>query len=242
MTRRSKPCGSGNSNLATKDGQPVTVAATVQVNFRLLHPWRITRLEYSTDRAIIKPILLSGSPLPACKNDGAAMTISFEVSAEGTSGGIRIVKAENVTLDEAVLPAIGSWKFQPAKQNGVAVAAMAEADLACANSSTVIPQGGDNLTGGRAGIRSMTKARLIQKTEPVYPPQARQARIQGVVRLAVVIGKDGKVQGATLIEGHPFLVPAAMDAVKQWVYEPTVVDGAPVEVRTEVDIQFTLAE
>jgi len=64
-----------------------------------------------------------------------------------------------------------------------------------------------------------------------YPPLARNARIQGVVDLSAIIDKDGKAKSATLIEGHPLLAPAALDAVKNWVYEPTLFNGEPQRSR-----------
>jgi len=84
-------------------------------------------------------------------------------------------------------------------------------------------------------------ARLIRQPKPVYPPLARQARIQGTVRFNAIIGKDGRIQNLTLVSGHPLLVPAATAAVKQWVYKPTLLNGEPVEVVTVIDVNFTLS-
>ncbi len=89
---------------------------------------------------------------------------------------------------------------------------------------------------------SQMSARLVSKTAPVYPPLAKQARISGTVKLQAVIGKDGTVQNLTVISGHPLLVQGALDAVRNWVYYPTKLNGDPVEVLTEIDINFTLAE
>ena len=83
---------------------------------------------------------------------------------------------------------------------------------------------------------------LVQAPKPAYPPLAKQARIQGVVRLNVVIGKDGKMQDIKAESGHPMLVPAALDAVRQWEYKPTLLNGEPVEVVSVVDVNFTLSE
>lgn len=84
------------------------------------------------------------------------------------------------------------------------------------------------------------EARLIRRREPVYPPLARQARIQGVVRLEAVIGPDGRVEKVQAISGPPLLRQAAVDAVKEWVYEPSRLNGRPVRVTTQVEINFTL--
>jgi TonB family protein len=87
----------------------------------------------------------------------------------------------------------------------------------------------------------LQQPKLITKVDPIYPPDAMQVRMQGVVRLTIVIGKDGRVSDIRLVNGHPSLVAAAGDAVRQWVYEPTLLNGQPVEVVTEVDVNFLLA-
>jgi len=87
----------------------------------------------------------------------------------------------------------------------------------------------------------VTSGLLIRKVNPTYPPLARQARISGTVVLHAVISKDGSIEGLTLVSGHPMLAPAAIDAVKQWKYKPYLLNGEPVEVDTEVQVNFTLA-
>jgi protein TonB len=76
----------------------------------------------------------------------------------------------------------------------------------------------------------------------MYPQEAKDARVQGVVSLVAIIGKDGRVQNLTVITGHPLLVPAALQAVSQWVYEPTYLNGEPTAVETQIDVNFTLAK
>ena len=83
---------------------------------------------------------------------------------------------------------------------------------------------------------------LINKVTPVYPQLAKQARIQGSVHFTAFIGKDGHIENLQLIGGHPLLVDAAQDAVKQWVYKPTLLNGQPVEVVTQIDVNFTLSD
>jgi len=82
---------------------------------------------------------------------------------------------------------------------------------------------------------------VISKVQPVYPADAKAARIQGSVVIAAIIGKDGNIQSERLISGHPLLAPAAMDAVKQWKYRPYLLNGQAMEVDTQVTINFTLA-
>ena len=82
---------------------------------------------------------------------------------------------------------------------------------------------------------------LVRKVNPAYPPLAKQARIQGQVVLHAVISKDGSIENLTLVSGHPMLAPAAIEAVKQWKYKPYLLNGEPVEVDTEVLVNFTLS-
>ena len=89
---------------------------------------------------------------------------------------------------------------------------------------------------------NVQQAKLLNQPRPVYPPLAKQARIQGVVRLNAIISKDGTIQNLSVISGHPLLVPAAMEAVKQWRYAPTLLNGEPVEVVTQIDVNFTLSQ
>ena len=89
---------------------------------------------------------------------------------------------------------------------------------------------------------NVQQAKLVRQPRPVYPPLAKQARIQGVVKLNAIISRDGTIQNLSVISGHPLLVPAAMDAVKQWVYQPTLLNGEPVEVVTQIDVNFTLSQ
>jgi len=83
-------------------------------------------------------------------------------------------------------------------------------------------------------------ATLIKRVNPEYPADAKAARIQGTVRFTALLGKDGTVKDLQLISGHPMLVQAAMDAVKEWVYQPTLLNGEAVEVRTEIVVNFGL--
>ena len=89
---------------------------------------------------------------------------------------------------------------------------------------------------------NVQQAKLVRQPKPVYPPLAKQARIQGVVRFTAIIGKDGTIQNLQLVTGHPLLVPSAQEAVKQWVYQPTLLNGEPVEVITQIDVNFTLSQ
>ena len=87
---------------------------------------------------------------------------------------------------------------------------------------------------------NVQEARALAKPNPIYPALARQARIQGKVQLHAIIDKDGRVSELQVVSGHPLLVKAALDAVQNWRYQPTVLNGEPVEVDTTIDVNFVL--
>jgi TonB family protein len=84
----------------------------------------------------------------------------------------------------------------------------------------------------------VAKPKLVYRVDPIYPAEASRQGIQGTVRLHVVLAKDGSVRQMNVVSGDPLLAQAAMDAVKQWRYQPTLLNGEPVEVVTEVEVFF----
>ena len=104
--------------------------------------------------------------------------------------------------------------------------------------------GGANATAAtqRLKVGGQVKApTLVVKVNPIYPKDAQDARIQGVVILEIVIGEDGSVIETKVLRSIPELDQAAIDAVVQWEYEPTLLNGEPVEVEMNVTINFTLS-
>jgi protein TonB len=89
---------------------------------------------------------------------------------------------------------------------------------------------------------NVQQAMLVSQPRPIYPPLAKQARISGTVTLNAIIGKDGRIANLSVAKGHPLLIQAALDAVKNWVYKPTLLNGEPVEVATTIDVNFTLSQ
>jgi protein TonB len=85
-------------------------------------------------------------------------------------------------------------------------------------------------------------AKIMRKVTPLYPRLAIMARISGTVRLLGVVAKDGTIQQLQVVSGPPMLVNAALEAVRQWTYSPTLLNGQPVEVSAPIDVVFTLAQ
>ena len=89
---------------------------------------------------------------------------------------------------------------------------------------------------------NVQESKLVSQIKPVYPVLARQARVQGVVVLEAVIDREGAITNLKVITGHPLLVQAAVDAVRQWRYKPTLLNGEPVEVVTTITVNFAFAQ
>lgn len=89
---------------------------------------------------------------------------------------------------------------------------------------------------------SVQQRMLVSPVRPKYPPEAKAAHITGVVKLSALIGKDGSIQNLEVISGEPLLAQSALEAVKQWVYQPTLLNGQPVEVVTQIDVNYTLSQ
>jgi protein TonB len=100
-----------------------------------------------------------------------------------------------------------------------------------------------NVQTPRIPVGSIVQAaKLIRQPKPIYPQPAKQVRIQGVVKLHALISKEGTIEDLKVVSGHPLLIPSALEAVKQWAYQPTLLNGVPVEVETDIDVNFILSQ
>ena len=105
-----------------------------------------------------------------------------------------------------------------------------------------VPERAAPLTSGPVRVGgTIQSAKLIVAPKPRYPPLAISAHIQGTVRIQAIIAADGSIRNLQVMSGPPLLVNPAMEAVKQWRYQPTLLNGSPVEVITEIDVVFTLS-
>ena len=93
----------------------------------------------------------------------------------------------------------------------------------------------------RVVVSVLNEGNLVRRVDPVYPHIAKAAGVQGDVILQAVIGRDGSIEQLQTVSGHPLLVPAALDAVRQWRYRPYLLNGQPVEVETQVTVRFILS-
>lgn len=150
-------------------------------------------------------------------------------SAEATSG--------DPVFAKAAVEAAKKWKFKPFIRNGRPETVY-----------TLIPFNfafADNVSDSKPPQRvrvsaGVSQGLLIHTVSPVYPPAARSARVQGTVVLRAMIGKDGRIVDLHVITGDPMLAPAAIGAVQQWRYKPYLLKGDPVEVETQIQVNFQL--
>jgi protein TonB len=87
----------------------------------------------------------------------------------------------------------------------------------------------------------VSEANLIHRVQPVYPPAAKITHVEGIVEFTATISKQGAIENLQLVRGHPLLVNAAREAILQWRYRPTLLNGEPVEVITDIMVNFTLS-
>ncbi|WP_321475406.1 M56 family metallopeptidase [uncultured Paludibaculum sp.] len=173
------------------------------------------------------------------------VTVDVHVNAEGLVESAKAVDGHPL-LRIAAEDCVRNWRYSPQRANGKAVEADTQAVVnfhlpAVGGVEPARPAGTAVPTRISVG-GNIQKQVLLSSAEPEYPPLAKQARIQGMVRFEVVLGRDGKVSNLKLVSGHPLLVQSAVQAVRQYTYRPTLLNGEPVEVATTVDVPFTLSQ
>jgi len=162
------------------------------------------------------------------------VVLSALIGKDGHVQDLKVVRGHPL-LVQAALDAVKDWVYKPTTINGEPMEVKTEVSLKFALPQEEVQQ------PTRIQVGSvMEAANLLTQVRPKYPPEAKKAGIQGTVVLSALIGKDGQVQNLEVVSGDPQLAEAAVEAVKQWVYKPTLVNGEPVEVQTTIDINFTL--
>jgi TonB family protein len=169
------------------------------------------------------------------------------VNEQGEVASIKIYGGGHPLLQLPALEAVKQWRYSPFCVNGESVSVVATVqvtfDAQGARSGAAIPGAAPAVAKAPAGqpvrVRSLLQAsKLIHRVEPVYPDLARQARIQGTVLLDVTVNEQGEVTDVKYMRGHPLVEQAVIDAVKQWRYAPTCIDGTAVQVVTTVMVPF----
>jgi TonB family protein len=170
--------------------------------------------------------------------------VKIQVSETGDVESAEVISGDP-TLARSAIDAVKKWKFKPFIKNGKPISVASKVPFSFAFSENVrAEESPTDTTPAINRVRvsqGVSQGLLIYRVQPVYPLEARKEGIQGQVILRAVISKEGRIDNLTLISGPKELAPAAIGAVQQWRYKPYLLMGNPVEVDTEILVNFTLS-
>jgi protein TonB len=230
--------------LKTKRGRTTTVAVILQtVLFGIIVVIPLIYTEALPKAQLMSLLMAPPPPPPPPPPPAAAPVRVVKIQSELVNGQLRTPtkipeKVRMIQEDDSPPPSMGAGVVGgvpggvPGGQMGGVIGGIISSTAALPK--VAAPQRVRVSSGVSTGL-------LIRKVQPNYPPLARQARIQGNVILQAVISKSGTIENLQVISGHPMLVPAALEAVKQWRYKPYLLNGDAVEVETQVTVIFSLS-
>ena len=202
----------------------------------------------SGDSTKLEPLKIQKGTYPAeaaQKQIQGQVWVKLLVSETGDVENVEVVSGDPI-LAKAAVDAVKKWKFKPFIKKGKPVKVFTKMPLDFAFSDKISdtrpPVSPDNATTQKRVqvAQGVSQGLLVHKVTPVYPAAARQDHVQGAVLLRAVIGKDGRIHELTPISGPKELVGAAVGAVQQWRYKPYMLNDEPVEVETQVVVNFQL--
>ncbi|HEY6339616.1 MAG TPA: energy transducer TonB [Candidatus Sulfotelmatobacter sp.] len=202
----------------------------------LVRPGRIELL-----RRLATPVSL-GQPLPAAP----PMHAQTASSAQAPSNLLN-----NRVIEPGRIPRLVAQVVDNVAPQSFAIGGTSNLTIGVTGLPTGIANGGGEVrpvlptppppTPHTVRVSHMSPGSLIYQTQPVYPPIAKSARIEGQVVLAALISRDGTIENLRVVTGHPLLARSAVEAVSQWRYRPYILNNEPVEVETQITVNFYLA-
>lgn len=138
---------------------------------------------------------------------------------------------------------VAAFGEMPLTAVGTAIDGIVGSVVGAASTATLPPPVEVNRPDPPASIRvggDVLAAKILHRVQPVYPALARAVRVEGVVRLLGVLNREGRIESLQVLSGHPLLVQAALEAVRQWIYSPTYLNGAAVAVQAPIEVRFNL--
>jgi protein TonB len=181
------------------------------------------------------PAATASESRPAAKSSGLSSPIAFRPLAVRHSD-YALAEFAIVDFDASAIQSVSSIATLPF--GGTSSLPRPEGPAVTAVKPDVVTSAPEPLVRVGGNVQS---AKLVKQIVPAYPQPARQLRISGTVQLLGIIAKDGTIQRLQVLSGHPLLRQAAIDAVSQWVYRPTILNGQPVEVEAPIDVIFNLS-
>jgi TonB family protein len=234
------------------------ISLTTIASSREAGPQRVEVAAWQMEGLIVKKVAPVYPPAGRTARIQGSVVLRVQINKSGNVESIQVFSG-HPTLAPAAIEAVKQWEYKPYLLNGepVDVETKVTINFTLAGSPPAQGVAGD-MPGGippgepggppepnRPGVVRVSQrvmaGLLVSKVAPDYPADAKQARIQGTVVMRVIVDKEGNVANIQLISGHPILAPAAIDAVKQWKYTPYLLNGMPVEIETQVTVNFTLA-
>ncbi len=185
--------------------------------------------------------ILAPAPLPAAPPSHSRQ--NSPSMAQSNLMGMRLVAPPQIPHDISMLtetvapPPIDPTAFGMSRGNPQGRGTVFNSTLGSDVSIATPPQAEVH----HAPVSHMMEGNLVHRVQPDYPAPARQVRVQGRVVLRAIISREGGIENLQVLSGHPMLVQAAVDAVRQWRYRPYVLNGEPVEVETQVTVNFILS-
>jgi TonB family protein len=154
------------------------------------------------------------------------------IAPDGTVHDVNALSGPPVLADAAVA-AVKQWMYAPVTVEGRPVASKVKVTMTFSLPANIQIE---DSVGGANSLRP------IEMVRPAYPPEAKANGVSGTVKLRAVIGRDGTVMRTSVLSGDAQLAAAAEESVRQWKYEPTLLDGRPVEVVVDIDVNFQLQQ
>jgi TonB family protein len=169
------------------------------------------------------------------------VVLDVTISPEGGVTGVEVVRG-NPTLTEAARAAVKKWKYQPYLLGGKPTEVMTPVRVNFTLGKVLdrgpAPPEADYKEAAKRVRVSLSEGNLLHEVWPIYPEEAKRRGITGTVVLKGIVDRNGNLAELRVESGHPMLVQAAVGAVEQWRYQPYLLDGAPVEVETQITVNF----
>ena len=178
---------------------------------------------------------------PALQPTRSSRETASNLSRDGHGIAPRSLPREILHIDETIAPPPIEGSLGVVGSTGTSAGRTGVLDSIGTGLNSIAPLPPPTPSAHPPRVSRMMEGNVIYRVQPQYPPLARQARVQGIVVLRAVISREGKIENVKVISGHPLLVKSAMDAVQQWWYRPYYLNNEPVEVETQVTVNFTLS-
>jgi TonB family protein len=223
--------------------EPESAQVVGQADFRRTDAWTSVLVVLVVAAAVALGIAI-GWRGAANGRKGGSHSRTVVPSAAGTDSTTGSGSGQTTAARKGSMPSSGANSVPPSKISGAVISTPpSDGGLVVTENGKVIYRGSPSETADSAPSSDATDPslmRVVHRVEPEYPPEARAGHIQGSVVLDVEVLGDGKVGNVGILTGDPLLAEAAVQAVKQWTYEPNVGDGRDIGSQTRVTITFTL--